>query len=30
MVVAKETGKMSATAADDQLGFLIFGACTPF
>jgi hypothetical protein len=30
MVVAKETGKMSAAAADDRLGFVIFGACTPF
>ena len=30
MVIAKETGKMSATVADDQAGFVIFGACTPF
>jgi hypothetical protein len=28
MVLAKETGKMSATVADDQLGFVIFGTCT--
>jgi hypothetical protein len=30
MVIAKETGKMSATVSDDQDGFVIFGACTPF
>jgi hypothetical protein len=30
MVLAKETGKMSATVADEQAGFIIFGACTPF
>jgi hypothetical protein len=30
MVIAKETGKMSATVADDQVGFVVFGACTPF
>lgn len=30
MVIAKNTGKMSAAVADDQAGFVIFGACTPF
>jgi hypothetical protein len=30
MVIAKDTGKMSATVADPQLGFVVFGACTPF
>jgi hypothetical protein len=30
LVIAKETGKMAATVADDQAGFVIFGACTPF
>jgi hypothetical protein len=30
MIIAKETGKMSATVADDQVGFVVFGACTPF
>jgi hypothetical protein len=30
LVIARETGKMSATVADDQSGFVIFGACTPF
>jgi hypothetical protein len=30
MVIAKDTGKISATVADDQAGFVIFGACTPF
>ena len=30
LIIAKETGKMSATVADDQVGFVIFGACTPF
>ena len=30
MVIAKDTGKMSATVADDQAGFVVFGACTPF
>ena len=29
MVIAKETGKMSATVVDDGAGFVIFGACTP-
>jgi hypothetical protein len=30
IVIGKETGKMSATVADDQVGFVVFGACTPF
>jgi hypothetical protein len=30
MLIAKETGKMSATVADNQAGFVVFGACTPF
>jgi hypothetical protein len=30
IIIANETGKMSATVADDQAGFVIFGACTPF
>lgn len=30
LVIAKDTGKMSATVADPQLGFVVFGACTPF
>ena len=30
VVIAKDTGKMSATVADDQVGFVVFGACTPF
>jgi hypothetical protein len=30
MIIAKETGKMSGTIADDQVGFVVFGACTPF
>jgi hypothetical protein len=30
LIIAKETGKMSAAVADDQVGFVIFGACTPF
>jgi hypothetical protein len=30
MIITKETGKMSATVSDDQDGFVIFGACTPF
>jgi hypothetical protein len=29
MVLAKESGKMSATVADDQFGLVSFGACTP-
>jgi hypothetical protein len=30
MIIAKETGKMSGAVSDDQVGFAIFGACTPF
>jgi hypothetical protein len=30
IIIGKETGKMSATVADDQVGFVVFGACTPF
>jgi hypothetical protein len=30
LIIAKETGKMSATVADDEVGFAVFGACTPF
>jgi hypothetical protein len=30
LIIAKETGKMSATVADDEVGFVVFGACTPF
>jgi hypothetical protein len=30
MVIAKDSGKMSATVADHQAGFIVFGACTPF
>jgi hypothetical protein len=30
IVIAKDTGKMSATVADDQVGFVVFGACTPY
>jgi hypothetical protein len=30
LLVTQATGKMSATVADDQVGFVIFGACTPF
>jgi hypothetical protein len=30
MVIAKQTGKISATVSDDQVGFVVFGACTPF
>lgn len=29
MVISEETGKMSATVSEDQVGFVIFGACTP-
>ncbi len=29
VVVSEETGKMSATVTEDQVGFVIFGACTP-
>ncbi len=30
MIISEQTGKMSATVIDDQVGFVIFGACTPF
>jgi hypothetical protein len=30
LIIAKETGKMSAAVTDDQVGFVVFGACTPF
>ncbi len=30
MVISEDTGKMSATASDEQSGFVVFGACTPF
>jgi hypothetical protein len=29
MVITEATGKMTLTAADDQVGFVVFGACTP-
>jgi len=29
IVIAKETGQMSASVVDDGVGFVIFGACTP-
>jgi hypothetical protein len=29
MVISEETGKMSATVSEDQVGFILFGACTP-
>lgn len=28
MVISEETGKMSATVSDDQVGFVVFGAST--
>jgi hypothetical protein len=30
LLLTQAMGKMSATVADDQVGFVIFGACTPF
>jgi len=30
MVISEETGKVSATVSDDQVGFVIFGASTKF
>jgi hypothetical protein len=30
MVISEETGKMSATVSDDQVGFVVFGASTKF
>jgi len=29
MVIATETGQMSASVVDEEVGFVIFGACTP-
>ena len=29
VVIAEETGKMTATISDDQVGFVLFGVCTP-
>ena len=29
MVISEESGKLSASVAGDQFGFLVFGACTP-
>ena len=29
MVISEETGKLSASVAGEQFGFLVFGACTP-
>ncbi len=29
VVIAEDTGTMSATVAEDQVGFVVFGACTP-
>ena len=29
IVISEETGKMSATVAGDEIGFIVFGACTP-
>jgi hypothetical protein len=28
MVIGEETGQMSASVVDDEVGFVIFGACT--
>jgi hypothetical protein len=28
LVIVEETGKMSATIAGDQVGFVVFGNCT--
>ena len=30
MVITKDTGKMTATVSDHQVGFVVFGACLPF
>ena len=30
LIIAGGTGKLTATITDDQVGFVIFGACTPF
>ncbi len=29
MTIAEATGKMTVTATGDQVGFIVFGACTP-
>ncbi len=29
LVISEDSGKMSATVSDDQVGFVLFGACTP-
>jgi len=29
MAIAQETGKAVLTASGDQVGFVVFGACTP-
>jgi hypothetical protein len=30
LTIAQDTGKITATITDDQVGFVIFGVCTPF
>lgn len=30
IVISEKTGKLSATVSDDQVGFVVFGASTPF
>ena len=30
LIIAEGTGKLTATTTDDRVGFVIFGACTPF
>jgi hypothetical protein len=30
LIIAKDSGKMTATVSGDRAGFVIFGACTPF
>ena len=30
LIIAQDTGKLTATITDDRVGFVIFGACTPF
>jgi len=30
MVISEETGEVSATVSDDQVGFVIFGASTKY
>jgi hypothetical protein len=29
MVISEASGKATITASDDQVGFVVFGACTP-